>query len=434
MTLTSFENWLNNYLNFEKTQTKNIFWLDSMFYLCNKLGNPQNQIPCIHIAGSKGKGSTANMIANIIEASGKTCGIYASPHIIDFRERICTPRGFFEDEIYEKAADELTALVDSIPLSELPGKRPLTWFELVTIFAFLCYKIAKVDYVVYEVGLGGRLDSTNIVKPLASVLMPIELEHTEFLGDTITKIAGEKAGIIKPETQVIVSPQNYSDADIVFSQKAKELNSPIIFVNDYLKELNYSYTIDNKTKLSFLSIETELNFLGKVQAYNALTAIITIQNVLPFISAKQIAAGLKKAFLPGRFEIINNSVILDGAHTVKSISNTFQTLKKLFPEKKYKLLFACAGDKDIKDIIPLFKDIFTRIIFTQPETVRHCDAEHTYLIAKQNSINSEVIKNLKEAYNTLKSTMNNDDILLVTGSFYLVSEIKQLITGESNDK
>ena len=183
MVLSDFYKWLDNYLNFEKSQTKGIFWLESMRFLCGKLSNPQDKIPCIHVAGSKGKGSCSAMISSILEEAGYKCGVYESPHISDFRERIGTAHSFFEDIIYEKSADELTSLVDSIPVSELPGQRPLTWFELVTAFGFLCFKNAGCNFVVYETGLGGRLDSTNIVKPLASVLMPIELEHTEFLGD-----------------------------------------------------------------------------------------------------------------------------------------------------------------------------------------------------------------------------------------------------------
>lgn len=430
MELSDFFKWLDNYLNFEKTQAKNIFWLESMKFLCEKLGNPQDLIPCIHVAGSKGKGSVSAMLASIIRESGHTCGIYSSPHITDFRERITSADGFFEDSIYKEAADILTKLVDSIPLEELPAKRPLTWFELVTVYAFLCFKIAKVDYVIYEVGLGGRLDSTNVVKPLASVLMPIELEHTEFLGDTIEKIAGEKAGIIKPETKAIVSFQNYSDAERVFEKKAKELKAPIIFVKNKIQNLQLNFTEKGLMQLSITSdnsnIKTELKLLGKVQAQNAATAFVTIKNTLPFITDKQIEQGLSKAFLPGRFEIFNSNIILDGAHTVKSISNTLDTMKNLFPNKKYHLLFACAGDKDIEDIIPLFKDIFQTITFTQPLTVRHCDAEKNLAIATKNGINAQLESELKKAYITLKSSLKNDDILLVTGSFYLVSEVKQI--------
>ena len=199
MKLSDFLKWLDGFLNFEKAQTKNIFWLDTMRFLCARLGNPQDSIRCIHVAGSKGKGSVCAMSASIIESAGYSCGLYMSPHIVDFRERVTTPHGFFDDSIYESASKELYETVCEIPKDELPGSRRFTWFELVTAFAFLCFRNAKVDFAVYETGLGGRLDSTNVVMPLVSVLMPIELEHTEFLGGSIEKIAAEKVFLWEKE-------------------------------------------------------------------------------------------------------------------------------------------------------------------------------------------------------------------------------------------
>ncbi len=438
MTLSDFHKWLDNYLNFEKSQTKGIFWLDSMRFLCEKLSNAQDKIPCIHVAGSKGKGSCSAMISSVIEEAGYKCGVYTSPHITDFRERIGTAHSFFEDEIYEKSADELTSLVDSIPISELPAERPLTWFELVTVFSFLCFKNAKCDFVVYEVGLGGRLDSTNVVRPLASVLMPIELEHTEFLGDTIEKIAAEKAGIIKKGIPAVIAPQNYNEADKVFKEKCAETGSKCIFVQDELKNLSYKYnengtmTVDfslsgsDKTSEKEIKISTDLHLLGKVQALNAATAAKAIKTALPEISDESIEKGLAKAFLPGRFEIIKN-IVMDGAHTVKSISNTIETLNSVFPGKKAHLVFACAGDKDIKDIVPLFKGKFSSIIFTEPKTVRHCDAEKTSQIAAASGVFGKIEKDVAEAIKSAEQAAENKDIILITGSFYLVAEAKQLL-------
>ena len=167
-----------------------------------------------------------------------------------------------------------------------------------------------------------------------------------------------------------------------------------------------------------------------MQAQNAVTAALAIRTALPSINKAQIEEGLSEAFLPGRFEIAEDedrTIILDGAHTVKSISNTLETMKEMFPNKNYKLLFACAGDKDIKDIIPLFEGKFSSVVFTEPKTVRHCDAEKTFTIATELGIASSVQKDLKKAYQNLKQSAKNDDILLVTGSFYLVSEVKEIL-------
>lgn len=438
MTLNDFQKWLDGFLNFEKTQEKNIFWLDTMKFLCEKLSHPENAFPCIHIAGSKGKGSVSSMIANIISASGKKCGIYTSPHISDFRERISTPEGFFSDEIYEKSADELYNCVSNIKESELPEKRRITWFELVTAYAFLCFKNAEVDFAVFETGLGGRLDSTNVVNPCASVLMQIEKEHTEFLGDTIEKIASEKAGIIKPNTPCIISFQKYKEAEEVFKTKAKTANSEIIFLKDVLKSFSYNYN-ENKTHIvSELKIEGQLShfsfdlkLLGKVQIYNAFTAICAVKKVFPDFEKKYIEKGLENAFLPGRFEIFNKNgvtFILDGAHTPFSIQNTIFTLKEVFPQKKYSLLFAVAKDKDVKDIVLNFKNVFSNIILTKPGTVRKSDIESAEKAFLENKINFTKEEDSRIACKkAFENAEKNDSVLLVTGSFYLLSEVKKAL-------
>ena len=173
--IEKLENWIDSYLNFEKTPKKNIFWLDTMRFFCEKFGQPQDFAPCFHVAGSKGKGSVSTFIASILDEAGYKTGLYTSPHILDFIERVSSPNGPFEEEAYNRAVEEIMSGVKAIPTEELPGQRPITWFELVTLFSFLVFRQAKVDWSVFEVGLGGRLDSTNIVNPKVSVITPIEL-------------------------------------------------------------------------------------------------------------------------------------------------------------------------------------------------------------------------------------------------------------------
>ncbi len=450
MTLSDFLSWLDSYLNFEKTQTKNIFWLDSVKYLSEKLGNPQDKIPCIHIAGSKGKGSASAMIANILEEKGKKCGIYTSPHISDFRERISTPKGFFPDEIYEKSADRLVNLVNSVPLSDFPGNRPLTWFELVTVFAFLCFEEAGCDFAVYEAGLGGRLDATNIVKPLVSVIMPIELEHTEFLGGTIEKIAGEKAGIIKENVPCVVARQSCVEAEKVFIKKCEEKKSEMISAKE-LSRLDEYRLKSGKMRASFSvsgrEIKTKMSLLGKVQAENAEAAALAVLKAFPETRTNQIEKGLSKAFLPGRFEVFRSwkkcpgkmsfqkreIIVLDGAHTVKSVENTIRTMKEVFPDRNYILLFSLAGGKDAEDIIPLFRNVFKKIIFTEGKTVRDADSRKLLEIAEKSKVEAENIPDLKKAAERVKKLRGKSDIILVAGSFYLVSEIKEIIKGNSGN-
>ena len=348
------QDWLDDYLNFERTPQKNIFWLDTIDYLCKRFDYPQDCAPCIHVAGSKGKGSVSRMLSCILDEAGYKVGLYTSPHITDFRERICTPDGFFPEEIYEAAVKELMPNIDSIIPSSLPAERPVTWFELVTLYAFLVFRKAHTQWNVFEVGLGGRLDSTNIVRPKLCCITPIELEHTEFLGDTVEKIAAEKAGIIKNCTPVIISKQNYESVKIVLREKAITRHAPYYFVDELTKNLSYKFDEKNHTMhIHFESeifnrpIETDMRLLGSLQLENACQAAIAIRKVLPNLSEDIIERGLAKAFLPGRFEVIDkvpgyegmNDLILDGAHTLNSIKLTLDTLNKMYDEKKVNLLF-----------------------------------------------------------------------------------------------
>lgn len=439
-----FQEWLDDFLNFEHNPKKDIFWLDTIDYLCKRFDNPQDAAPCVHIAGSKGKGSVSKMISCILSEAGFNVGLYSSPHILDFRERICTPNGFFDEEVYEKAVKQIIPNIESIIPQSLPCERPITWFELVTLFAFLCFKNAKVDWSVFEVGLGGRLDATNVIRPKLCCITPIELEHTEFLGDTLEKIASEKAGIIKNCTPVIIAPQQSESIKIVFREKAITRHAPYYFVEDLIKNAFYSF--DEKTKKMKIHleseifnrpIETNLSLLGQAQAVNAGMACIAAKKLLPNIDESIIERGLSKATLPARFEIINKvkkysdikDLILDGAHTYNSIRLTLDTLNKLYDDFKVILLFACAADKDVKDISKLLKYRFEKIFLTIPGDKKESnilEAEKAFKDSDLNFISNSNYKDMiKRAFEQANSS---GSILLVTGSFYLVSEVKKFIS------
>lgn len=435
-----FQDWLDQYLNFEHNPKKGIFWLDTIEFLCQRFGNPQNAYNSFHVAGSKGKGSVSRMISCILDKNGFKTGIYSSPHIVDFRERIEMPEGFFPEEIYEKAIKEMVPRIESLLPEQLPGGRGLTWFELVTLFGFLCLRQAKVDWGVFEVGMGGRLDSTNIIKPKISCINIIELEHTEFLGDTIEKIAYEKAGIIKENTPVLIGHQKYPEAIQVFKKVAQEKNAPIYFVDDLISSTNYKYTsmglmeVNIESNIFSRPLKTVMPMLGSMQLSNACMAALAVKLVLPDTDEKIIEKGLSNAMLPGRFEILHSvrnfpevqTLILDGAHTVNSINLTINTLNEIYADKKANLLFACAADKDVKDMAPLFKDKFNHIFLTKPGDVKQSNIE----AAKEAFDNAGLEYTCEEDYKkfipqVLKQTGKDDAILLVTGSFYLIAEVKK---------
>src|SRR5574344_459581 len=445
--------WLDQYLNFEHLPQKNIFWLDTMQYLCARFNHPENSCPSFHVAGSKGKGSISMMIACILKRAGYNTGLYTSPHILEFIERVGTPNGRFSDDVYAKSVKELMNGIESIIPDELPGRRPVTWFELVTLFSMLCFKNAHTEWAVYEVGLGGRLDATNVIMPKCCCIGPIELEHTEYLGDTVEKIAAEKGGIIKANTPVIVSPQTPSVRK-VFEQIAIERNAPIVFVDDMLKDCEVVYKSEQKIgmdiTLSFKSsdlfsrpIHTTLKLLGSFQAYNAAVASIAVKTVFPTMEESIIEQGLSDAVLPARFEIVSPvesypnipELILDGAHTVNSVHFTMDTFQKLYEGKNgvpsmANLLFACAADKDIEDIVPYFKGKFNKVMLTKPGEVKAADMGRLEIAFSSAGIQHETCGDFTRAIATALKKANEDHApLLVTGSFYLVAEVKKFLLG-----
>lgn len=459
-----FENFAEEYLNFEKTPKKNIFWLDTMEFLCKRLSNPQDCCPSFHVAGSKGKGSISKMIACILEEAGYYTGLYSSPHILNFNERIGTVSGPFPEEVYEKSVKQLIDSITSIKTEELPGKRPVTWFELATLLGMLCFKNAGIKYAVYEVGLGGRLDATNVITPLCSCISQIELEHTEYLGNTEELIAAEKGGIIKQEIPVIVSGQKESVKN-VFRKIAKEKNAPIIFTDECCKtsKIVYKNTQQNSTnyqdvyffrqnsvKMCF-SLDSEkfsrplnvsLLMLGEFQARNAAVASLAVKTVFPNLDESIIEKGLEKTVLPGRFEPVDlltsrfeniSNLILDGAHTVKSIGFTMDTFCNLFSNAKTDsyLLFACASDKKAEEIAELFKGKFSHIILTVPGGTKESDFPRLKAAFEKSGIEYTAIPDyLKAIPYILSKAAEEKATVLVTGSFYLVAEVKKYLLAQ----
>lgn len=458
MNCDEFKNWLDSFLNFEKLPTKNIFWLDTIEWLCKQFDNPQNAAPCVHVAGSKGKGSVSRMVSSILTESGKKCGLYTSPHIKDFYERVSINGGLMDGALYESCATEMQEKIDALKNGDLPSNRQITWFELVTVYAFLCFKAAKTDANVFEVGLGGRLDATNIVQPKIAVINTIELEHTEFLGDTLEKIASEKAGIIKENTPVLCAEPTSAGVRAVFEKAAAQKNAPLYFADELLEGLDYSYekclqgqkaddqyfmNVTMRAKIFSRPLKARLRLLGSVQAHNAFLAAAAVRLAFPEIGEATIERGLEKAALPARFQTITlkNSqaqeaaasalLVLDGAHTVNSITGTMETFNALFADdaRPRRLLFACAADKDVGHIAPLFKDkadrpIFEKITITKLNSAKQSDPQKAAAAFKEAGLPFELQEDHEAAIkDSIDAAKRDGAILLATGSFYLAAEI-----------
>ena len=451
--LITLQKWLDTYLNFEKLPQKDIFWLDTMEYLCQITNHPQKSFPSVHVAGSKGKGSTSVMIASILEAAGYKSGLYTSPHILDFSERIASAQGPLPEQVYEAATQELMETVEAIIPENLPGQRPITWFELVTTFAFLCFRQAHVDWAVFETGLGGRLDATNVLEPQLSVITPIELEHTEFLGDTLEKIAGEKAGIIKSGTPVVIAPQKEA-AQKVLEAKAKELQCPLLKVEELVqvqgRMVAGKMELRLESKLFARPIITQLSLLGAYQLWNAATAALAVKTLFPELPEEAIEKGLSQAKLPGRFEVIQRQgidVVLEGAHTPTSVALSLQTFRHYLEDthatntlkksldhastRKPNLLFACAADKDVHTMAQLFSG-FGSMILTRPGGEKQSNPQLLQDAFKEAGHEFTYISDFKEAIQkALQQALKDGVPLLVTGSFYLVAEVKKMLQESS---
>lgn len=446
-----FCDWLEDYLDYEHLKKKEEFSLETMQFLVNRFKHPERSFRSIHVAGSKGKGSVSTMLAHILDAAGFRSGLYTSPHLLDFTERISSSRGLFSDAEYGKACDIVVPLVESIIPGSIPGGADPSWFELVTLFAFVTFREAGLPWAIIETGLGGRLDATNVILPQASVLTPVELEHTEYLGDTIEKIAGEKAGIIKPGVPVFAAPQTPA-ARTVFERTARTRGSPFFSLDDAIRSVRASSGEQG------LAVEIEFNALSggarfsrplkatlslpcAIQAQNAALAAYTAKYLFPDMDETKIEEGLSRAWLPGRFEIVrgHTPIVLDGAHTVRSVTLTLQTFAEIYPGKAH-LLFACAADKDVESIAPLFVGQFERVVVTRPgnkkaSDIDRADTAFKKAFAETDGIDYSVNADWERAIaSSLREAELKHAPLLVIGSFYLVSEVKRILGAHAGDR
>ncbi|MDD3981727.1 MAG: bifunctional folylpolyglutamate synthase/dihydrofolate synthase [Spirochaetales bacterium] len=430
---------LSGYINVEKGQAT-VFKLDRMRALASALGNPEKGRLCIHVAGSKGKGSISTMSARILSEAGLKVGIYTSPHILRWKERIALADGEMPEDALITAANEVVDLVDGLGPERFPGGELPTFFELSTLIAFCAFKNTACDAQVIEVGLGGRLDSTNIVEPDVSVISTIELEHTQFLGNSLAEIAFEKAGIMKPGKPVCISRQN-PEAMAVFDKRARELGCPVLKLGTHVRSLDIEVDArgtrcriacppDSPSALKNIvprqGLEVETGIIGEIQGQNMALAALACAAALPRLEARAITGGLKKARIPARFELVSTQppIVLDGAHTPESVQRCLDTVKRLFPGPRI-LLFACAQDKRHQEMAFLLAPYFDTIIVTKPGSFKASDPD---------SVHSSFLRTGRAAIlegdtaaaleGAVKAAKELKAMLLVAGSFYLCAEAK----------
>lgn len=389
------------------------------------MDHPENSFNSIHIAGTNGKGSTASVLYNILRQSRKT-GLYTSPHLIRFNERIIVDREPISDEMI---AEFISRNKESIIELSKSNRNP-TFFETTTMMAFDHFRSTKAEYAAVEVGLGGRLDSTNIITPEVSVIAQIGYEHADKLGCSLTSIATEKGGIIKPGIPVILLDEKPEVVSTV-KRLSSVRDSPLIRVTSEtnvsditMTEKGLTFKLD--TPLDSYFIETGL--LGSFQIGNISTAVLAAENTSSGVTKKDIEKGVREARWPGRMEVIsqNPKIILDSAHNPPAASFLVNSFRKLFGEKP-KLVVGMLSDKDAYSYLSVISKLSDDIIFTSPrEEKRAWDPFRIDHLYGDMFRNHRVIEDPVEAY---KYASENSDLALITGSMYLVGYIKEYRDG-----
>lgn len=373
--------------------------------LLDGIGNPEKHLKCIHVAGTNGKGSVCSMIHYALKEAGYKIGLYTSPHLKKFNERIKV-NGM---QITDKEVVEYF-------LKLKPHVADQSFFEITTAMAFLYFREKNVDFVVLEAGLGGRLDATNVVNPLVSVITNIGLEHTDLLGKTIEKIAFEKAGIIKQNVPVVTGADGKSLE--VIKKIAKERNAPTLLPKKY-KRINFKY------------------LYGDYQQQNKDIALTTIdilkKKYFLKINFFQIIKGIKKTVWPGRMQFISQNVLVDCAHNPSGFKTLRNELIKIKRNKKIDCLILVIGlqqDKDIKEIFKIIKPLASAIIFTKSKNKKSANPEdlsETFKkIDNNQKIETKILKNARDALDYAKKIAGKNDLVVVAGSIYMVGGLLQI--------
>jgi len=401
--------------------------LSNTITLCAALDNPQNKFKSIHVAGTNGKGSTSHMLASVLQEAGYKVGLYTSPHIKDFRERIKINGQKIEKQFVVHFTENIKTKITEIQPS---------FFEITVAMAFAYFAKQQVDIAVIEVGLGGLLDSTNVIIPELCVITNIGLDHTNLLGTTLPEIATQKAGIIKASVPVVIS-QTQEETERVFTNKALEKNTSIFFADKVMEVIGMVSTSIGLQKMKVvntakMSITTyELDILGKYQQKNVKGVLLALEILQQYnwnISAQNIVDGLKNiknnTGLMGRFDMLETSpmLIADVAHNADGITEVLAQIKNI-PHNNLHIITGFVADKAVDKVLALFPKN-ANYYFTQANIPRALLKENLQETAKQYQLNGEVYNNVNTALQAAKANASKEDIILICGSFFIIAELE----------
>ncbi|MBR5246508.1 MAG: bifunctional folylpolyglutamate synthase/dihydrofolate synthase [Clostridia bacterium] len=391
--------------------------LERISMLLDLLGNPQDKLKIVHIAGTNGKGSTSSMISNMLIADGHKTGLFTSPYVIDFCERIQINGENVDKNIFAECVTEVREKIEELNKQDVI----ITEFEAITVSAFLCFLKAECEYVVLEVGLGGRFDATNVVKsPQAVVITSISLDHVAILGDTISKIAFEKCGIIKENVPVITSSNQNDDALKVIKETCENKNCNLIVTNPKETEIFDDSIFGTVFAYNDNVYKTKLT--GNHQIENTVNAIHCAR-VLG-ISENAITQGIENTRMIARMEIIGEKplVIRDGGHNEGCANALYNFLNK-YNVKNINMLVGLMADKDVEGYVKKIAPLCKSVVTVTPSNPRALNGDKLKEIAEKHCENTKCIDNPKEGYKYILSNTKEDETVLICGSFYLMSDI-----------
>ncbi|HEX4544600.1 MAG TPA: folylpolyglutamate synthase/dihydrofolate synthase family protein [Candidatus Acidoferrum sp.] len=409
------------------------FDLENITVLAERLGRPDRAYPTAHIAGTNGKGSTAAFLESILRHAGFPTGLNTSPHLERINERIRISGEEISDGTFAVTLTRIRSLIEELLAAHKLRAHP-TYFECVTAMAFECFAHERVEFGVFEVGLGGRLDATNIVSPAVTLITSIDFDHENFLGHSLKEIASEKAGILKPDVPVILAGQRPEARDVILAH-ARELKCPVL-------EPAQLFHIDQESMQIGLSsahiteissgdrFEISPSLRGRFQLENALSALAAARHLQQRgfrISNEAIAQGLANTVWPGRLEKLQShpDVYLDGAHNPGAARELALFLEQNFAGRKIWLLYGALRDKAVDEVAGQLFPHAAEVIFTEPRTSRAISARRLAEIAAHHARSFTVVSSAEQALDQALSEAGLDDAIFITGSLYLVGQLRQ---------
>jgi dihydrofolate synthase/folylpolyglutamate synthase len=426
------EQYLNTFTNYEQipgvSYAPSDYNLRHLQELLTRTGNPELAARTIHIAGTKGKGSVAAMIAQVLTTSGYKTGLYTSPHFHTLRERVIIDGDMISEAEFAEAMTEIKPFIESMKRDAT--FRQLTYFEALTALAFAYFGREQAVFQVLEVGLGGRLDATNVVpNPLVCIITSISLDHIQILGDNLALIAQEKAGIIKPGCWTVISPQPEEVAPVIHDVCRKKKAKVVQVGRDVTWQKvsgdlhSQSLLIEGRTG----KYQVTIPLLGDFQLENAATAVAALEILASLgftVSPTEMGVGLAHVKWPGRFQILREHpmVLVDGAHNVASMKRLTSNVKAYFPHKRILLIFGTSGDKDVSGIISELAGLSPHVIVTQASHSRAAPAPTLAAEFARHGITAEAKQTVAEAISRALSLAGETDVVCVTGSLFVVAE------------